>query len=109
MKQKLVATVAATALFIGLGAAAAAPANAGIELWDNDNYSGDYLGDFGRGSYNVGAWANDRATSLRVGAPANYAILHEHAGYGGRSTNRFYTGTPNLGGWNFNDLTTSIS
>ncbi len=108
-ERKIAAVVTASALTIGLGAAVAAPANAGIQLWDHDNYSGDYLGDFGRGSYNVGSFANDRATALRVTSPANYTILHEHAGYGGRQTRKFYTGTANLGWYDFNDMTTSIS
>lgn len=106
--KKLTVSITTGLLVIGASLSLAAPANAGIQLWDHANYDG-YLGDFGRGTVNVGSAANDKATSLAVTAPANYAVLHEHADHRGASTNPFYVGTANLGWYSFNDITTSIS
>jgi hypothetical protein len=108
MKRKLIAALAASAVLVGASLTAVAPANAdGIEGWDHDNYTGDHWF-FGRGVSNVGTSANDRMTSLKVLAPANYAILYEHASYGGRASTTFYVGTSNLGWFDFNDITSSI-
>ncbi len=109
MKKKFVAGVIASMMALGLTAVVAAPASAGIKLYQHNNYTGDYLGDFGTGTSYVGTVADNRASSLRVTSPANYAVLHQFRDFGGARTGAFYTGTPALGGWGFDDMTSSIS
>lgn len=109
MKKKIVAGVIAGVMALGMSAAVAAPANAGIKLYQHENYAGEYLGDFGTGTPYVGSWADNRASSLKVTTPANYAILHQFRDYTGLRTNAFYIGTPSLAGWSFDDKTSSIS
>jgi hypothetical protein len=105
--KKLLATVAATTLATGIALAAAVPAHAGIVIYDKANY-GTSLGDFGRGTTYVGTKANDKASSLRVSAPAKYAILWQHRDHTGKYSQQFGIGTPNLAGWNFDNITSSI-
>lgn len=117
MRKKLIASLAAFGIGAAIAVAAATPANAGIQLWDNANYNG-YLGDFGTGTSYVGSAADDRASSLKVTSPANYAILYQFRDYGGCYTGRFYIGYDNLanasgyavygGCVGFNDRTSSI-
>ncbi len=110
MKKKLIAGLVGGVVALGLSLGTAVPANAaGIELWQFNNYSGDYLGDFGTGTSYVGSYADNRASSLKVGSGATYAVLHQFRDYAGKKTGQFYTGSPNLGSWNFDNLTSSIS
>lgn len=99
----LVGVAAAAALVIG----AAAPAQAGVVLYENTYYGGAWY-DFGYGYVPaLGSW-NDRASSVTVsGTP--YADLHEHEYYKGAYL-RFSVGTDHLGayGYGFNDRTSSI-
>lgn len=108
MKKKILATVVATAMALGLSAVVAAPASAGIKLWQYNNYSGDYLGDFGRGTSYVGSIADNRASSIRVDGAANYAILYQYANYKGKRSVKFTRYSPNLASWGFDNLTSSI-
>ncbi|WP_417563584.1 hypothetical protein [Microbacterium sp.] len=117
MRKKLMSICAAIAVALGLSIAAAAPASAGIQLWTNANYNG-YLGDFGTGTSYVGSAADNRASSLKVTSPANYAVLYQFRDYGGCYTGRFYYGWYDLsdttgyavygGCVGFNDRTSSI-
>lgn len=109
MKKKIVAGVIAGVMALGMSAAVAAPANAGIKLYQLNDYAGEYLGDFGTGTSYVGTFADNRASSLKVTSPAGYAILHQFRDYDGAATGKFYTGSPNLGSWGFDNLTSSIS
>jgi hypothetical protein len=93
----------AAAVFAGIGVAAstvvfAAPAQAGVVLYDGYNYSGAYR-DFGVGYVTyVGAEWNDRAGSLSVSSPATYTTVYENLNYGGASKS-FSTGSPDLRAW----------
>lgn len=110
MKKKLATGIAMAAATLALSFGVVAPANAaGIELWQFDNYSGEYLGDFGTGTTYVGSFADNRASSLKVGSGANYAILHQFRDYGGLASTTFYTGSDSLASWGFDNLTSSIS
>lgn len=105
-RTKLVAGLMLGALTIGV---AAMPAQAdGILLYKDSNYSGTRW-DFGRGYVKYVGWdANDEASSVRVTSPARSTILYEHDNWGGRRSVEFYSGTNNLKGWNFNDITSSL-
>lgn len=109
MKKKIVAGVIASVMALGMTAIVAAPANAGIKLWQLNNYSGEYLGDFGTGTSYVGTWADNRASSIKVDGVANYAILHQFRDYQGAASTKFTDRSPNLGSWGFDNLTSSIS
>lgn len=109
MKKRILAGIAACAVALGMSMAIAAPASAGIKLYQFFNYSGDYLGDFGTGTSYVGSVADDGASSLKVTGSANYAILHQYRDYRGARTNPFYTGSSNLASWGFDNRTSSIS
>ncbi|GAA4679170.1 hypothetical protein [Frondihabitans cladoniiphilus] len=104
--KKIIPVAAATTLAAAIAVGTAAPASAGIVLYQYNDYSTS-LGDFGRGTTFVGSHANDKASSIRVGAPANYAILYQHRDRGGDSR-RFAAGSPNLASWNFDNMTSSI-
>ncbi|WP_307481201.1 hypothetical protein [Microbacterium trichothecenolyticum] len=106
--KKFIAGTVATAAFVVAGLVVSTPANAGIQLWDYLHYGGGYLGDFGRGTNWVGANANDKASSVAVSQPANYAILYDHADRQGAQSPTFYTGTDDLRYYGFNDITSSI-
>lgn len=107
MNKKLIGGIAGAVAGIALALGGIAPAQAGIAIWDQPGY-GTYLGDFGRGTTYVGTAANDRASSLKVTSPANYAVLYQHRDYGGARSTTFYTGTDNLAGWGFDNITSSI-
>jgi len=117
MGKKILGGLAAIGIASGLALAGAAPANAGIQLWDNAGYN-TYLGDFGTGTSYVGSSADDRASSLKVTSPANYAVLYQFRDYGGCYTGQFYVGWKDLsdtsgyavygGCVGFNDRTSSI-
>jgi hypothetical protein len=55
-----------------------------------------YLGDFGQGTSYVGSVADNRASSVDVSYPANYAILYQFANYTGIYTNKIYYHYDNL-------------
>ena len=107
MKRKLTAGAATFAVVLGVVIGAAAPANAGIKIYDGFNHT-NYLGDYGRGTSYVGSTANNKASSLSVTSPANYAVLYDGRDWTGSATGQFYIGTPNLADWGFNNKTTSI-
>lgn len=107
MNKKLIAGVAGTVAGAALALGGMAPAQAGIAIWDQPGYQ-TYLGDFGRGTTFVGTAANDKASSLKVTSPANYAVLFQHRDYGGKASTTFYIGTDNLAGWGFDNITSSI-
>ncbi|BDZ48093.1 hypothetical protein GCM10025867_03340 [Frondihabitans sucicola] len=106
--KKTLAAFAATTLAAGLAIGAAVPAQAGIVLYQYSDYKTS-LGDFGRGTSFVGTKANDKASSLKVSAPAGYAILHQHRDYVGKRTGKFLLGTPSLSSWSFDNTTSSVS
>lgn len=109
MKRKLTATAAISAFLVVLGITVASPAQAGILLYDDLNFGGAHLGDFGTGTSWVGSGANDRASSIKVESPANYAILWDGVNYGYPRSDTFWDDVSWLGAYSFNDITSSIS
>lgn len=101
MRASFARKAAAVAAGIGVVASAvafAAPAQAGVSLYDGYSYGGASK-DFGLGyvSY-VGADWNDRAGSLYVSSPATYTVVYQHLNYSGYSKS-FSTGSPDLRTW----------
>lgn len=107
MKRSIAISAGSALAALGIVLGAAAPANAGIRIYDGINYS-SLLGDYGTGTTYVGSSADNRASSLSVSAPANYAIPYDGRNYTGASPGTFYIGAPNLADWGFNNRTTSI-
>jgi len=107
MKKKIIATLGTTALLAGLALGAAAPAQAGVQIYQFSGYKTS-LGDFGRGTTYVGDQANDKASSVTISSPAAYGILYQNRDRGGRASGTYYTGTPDLAPWNFDNITSSI-
>ncbi|UCR89717.1 hypothetical protein [Mycetocola spongiae] len=103
-------TVAAVVALTGDAIVVAAPAHAGIHLYDHAYYGG-YRGDQGRGpTPYMGDDANDRSSSPRVTSPARSTILSKDRNYGGRRPVESYIGTDHLGtyGYDVNDKTSSL-
>lgn len=102
--------------FVGIGAALGALALVAVPLTASatvDLYENIALGDLGGAQTTVSAtrasmpsgW-NDRVSSLWVWYPVDYIVLWSDEGFGG-SSRLFYSGTDNLNGWGFNDVTSS--
>lgn len=114
-KNRLIAAGATVLIGAALAVGAAAPASAGIKLYQFANYSTS-LGDFGTGTSFVGSGADNKTTSLKVTSPANYAILYQFRDYSGAYTGTFYTGWSDLAsfgyyssdGAHFDNRTTSV-
>lgn len=105
-RTKIVTGLALSAIAVGC---AALPAQADGILLFKDSYHSGTRWDFGRGYVTYVGWdANDEASSVRVTPPAKSTILYENDNWGGRKSVEFYTGTKDLSGWGFNDITSSL-
>lgn len=105
--KKIISALAATVVAGAIALSAAGPAQASIVIYQDKNYKKS-LGDFGRGTTYVGSKADNKASSLKVSLPAKYAVLCQFRDHKGIKTGQFKYGTPDLAGWGFDNMTSSI-
>lgn len=108
IRNKIAAGAITTALITGavlVGASSAQASN--VKIYAGTDYT-TYMTDFGAPPvYYVGSAYNDRTTSLKVVGTS--VVLWQNSAYSGRNSTRFYTGSPDLAGFNFDNITSSIN